>query len=68
MIANAAITSRYFHEFNVIINAFLGSDIVSLGIASGKHTMKDASTNGVISSGRLNGSPFQPSGLKSLQV
>jgi len=46
----------------------VGSDVVSLGIASGKHTMRDASRNTITSSGRLNRSPFRPSSQASLQV
>lgn len=60
------ISDSYFPIVSLCLSS--GSDIVSLGIASGKHVMKDASTNTVIGSGRLNGSPFSPIGSKSLQV
>ena len=30
--------------------------------------MRDTSTNGIVSTGRLNGSPFAPSGNTALQV
>ena len=46
----------------------IAADVKALGVASLKHTMRNANTNAVTSAGRLNRSPFQPSTKQTLQV